>query len=168
MRFNEAWPVSPSLLILAAAGACARPPAAFQQGSVEIPVAGADAAGSPYRLHGQFTFSGVDNGVVRSVSTQAAGASDVLEVPLPAGRYTLRLNAEFIVESLAPCTQATTGQRVAWVNPAQPPLVGIAHGRVARVRFDLVSADRPPPGAERSSHPANPISKERCLHVSQI
>lgn len=145
MRFNEAWPVSPSLLLLAAAAACARPPVGSPQGSVEIRVAGADATGNPYRLHGEFTFSGVDNGVVRSASTGAPGASDVLEVTLPAGRYTLTLNAGFVVESLAPCTQATTGQRVAWVNPAHPPLIGVAHGHVARVRFDLVPADPPRP-----------------------
>lgn len=168
MRFNEAWPVSPSLLLLAAAGACARPPAASEAGSVEIQVAGADATGTPYRLHGEFTFSGVDNGVVRSVSTRTAGASEPLEVPLPAGRYSLTLNAEFVVESLAPCTQPTTGQRAAWVNPAHPPLVGVEHGHVARVRFDLVAADPPRPRAERSSYPANPLTKERCRHVSQI
>jgi hypothetical protein len=161
MRFREAWRLTPPLLLLAVAGACARPPAARQPGSVEIPLTGADAAGTPYRLRGELTFSGVDNGVVRSASTRTAGASDVLEVPLPAGRYTLTLNAEFVVESRAPCARAATEERAAWVNPARLPLVDVAEGHVARVRFDLVAADPPPSRAGNESGSARPLPSPR-------
>jgi hypothetical protein len=151
MRFNEAWRAIPSLLLVAVAGACARQPAARQYGTVEIPLTGANSAGTPYRLHGELTFSGVDTGVVGSASTRTAGTSEVLEVPLPAGRYTLTLNAEFVVESLGPCPPTPTGNRLAWVSSAKPPLIGVTDGRVTRVRFNLVPTDPPRSRAGRES-----------------
>jgi hypothetical protein len=142
MRFNEAWRAIPSLLLVAVAGACARQPAARQYGTVEIPLTGANSAGTPYRLHGELTFSGVDTGVVGSASTRTAGTSEVLEVPL---------NAEVVVESLGPCPPTPTGNRLAWVSSAKPPLIGVTDGRVTRVRFNLVPTDPPRSRAGRES-----------------
>ena len=144
MRTRPAWRVTPSLLLLAAAGACARPPAARSYGTVEIPLTGADAAGTPHRLHGELTFSSVDDRVVRSASTRTSGTSEVLQVPLPAGLYTLTLDADLVVESAVPCSAGGAGPRLAWVDSVKPPLVGVTGGQVTRVRFHLVPTDLPP------------------------
>jgi hypothetical protein len=161
MRSNEAPRVL--LLLLAAAAACCRQPATRPYGTVEIPLTGADAAGSPQRLYGEFTFSGVDNTVVGSASTQTAGTTDMLEVQLPAGRYRLTLNDEFVVESAAPSTATRRAQR-AWVNLAEPPLVGVSEGQVTRVHFKQVLADPP---TQRTSAPSG-SRREAAPHADRM
>jgi hypothetical protein len=150
MRFPAGCRATFPPLLVAAALACARPPGASEYGSVEIPVAGADAAGTPYRLHGEFTLSSVDSGLLRSASTRTAGTSEVIELRLPAGRYALTLSPAFVIESLPVCEQSATGRQLAWVNPARPPLIGVEGGQVARVRFELVAANRSPALAARA------------------
>jgi hypothetical protein len=162
MRFNEAWCVTAPLLLLAVAGACVGDPALRPHGSVEIQLTAVDAAGTPQRLSGEFTFSGVDNDLVESASGER-GAADVLEVQLPAGRYIMTLNEAYVVEGLPPCTQATTTVRKAWVHPERPPLVGVAEGQITRVHFDLVSAHPPRSLAGAIADPHRPRMRgSRC------
>jgi hypothetical protein len=144
MRYNEAFCVTGPLLLLAAAGACAGQPAPPPHGRVEIRLTGADAAGTPQRLYGEFSFTRVDNGVVQSALSEAGSVTDALEVQLPAGRYVMTLNEAFVVDDSPPCRKkATPRSRVAWLLPGRPPLIGVAESQTTRVHFDLVSADPP-------------------------
>lgn len=130
-------------LVFAAAVGCARPPAASSHGTVEVSLTAAEAAGTPQRVHGELTFSGVDNGLVRSASTRSVGARELLEVRLPAGRYTLGLNTEAFVESLEPPAPAAPAPTQAWLHPGRPPLLRVTEGQVTRVHFELVAAEPP-------------------------
>lgn len=142
-------------LLLAAEVGCARPPAASSHGTVEVSLTAAEAAGTPQRVHGELTFSGVDNGLVRSASTQSVGAREVLEFQLPAGRYTLGLDTEAFVAGLNPCAPAAPTRTDAWLHPGRPPLLRVTEGQVTRVRFELVAAEpsRSRAGKEPESAP---------------
>jgi hypothetical protein len=67
----------------------------------------------------------------------------VLLVPLPAGLYTLTLNAELVVDGSTACAATAASPRPAWVDSVKPPLIGVTSGQVTRVKFRLVSADPP-------------------------
>lgn len=151
MPFDDAWRWAGSLLILLATPSRAEPPALPPSGSVEIPLTGLDASGARHRLHGELTFSGVDNGVVRSASTREGTASDVLRVELPAGRYTLALTPDFAVGGAGGCSGAKNQPRLAWLDPRRTPLVRVTGGHATRLRFDVVATDARRPSAASPS-----------------
>jgi hypothetical protein len=178
MRFEQTWRWAGALLLIAVTGASASPPTVRQPGSVEIPLTGTDAAGTRHRLHGELTFSGVDEAVRFSVSTRTERARDSLEVQLPAGRYTLTLNAAFVVESLAPCWPGAAGRWGAWLHPVQPPVVRVTakegRQRLAASRVRVATSVRNPHHwskarhAQAARHMQVTLQQRLMCHVSKI
>jgi hypothetical protein len=106
-------------LLAALASACAeeRAPAA-SNGRIELSVVSVTDQGLRYRVFGNYTLRGLQNGVLTSVSSADDSQASVVRRELPSGLYSVALDAGFVLRPL----DASGTPASAW--PAATPLDG--------------------------------------------
>jgi hypothetical protein len=117
-----------ALLGLLVAGCEAEKPPTSGQGALELSVVGVTDHGQRYRVFGNYTLRGLQNGVATSVASAQGSNAAVVRRELPAGLYSVALEPGFVLRPLD--AAGVAGE--AWSAPARATCP--ARGNSARIK----------------------------------